>query len=104
MKSTAIVFCAALLSACAAPGESTATKPTTAVNVSSAVREQCQREALQMYPVSMKMAENFDAPGTPAPQGVAAAYGPHPSAVDENVRERANKVTECLHEKAYVAK
>jgi len=93
MKSYVILLSAALLSACAA--ESGA--PSGRVQVSREVRDQCQREATLMYPVSLQINRTPAGPATPAP----SAYAPAPpQPEDANVKDRTDMIAACLRAKA----
>jgi len=97
MKSYAIVLSAVLLSACAAePGTiQNGAKP----RLSAAERDQCQREATQMYPVALDMNAQTSGPSGQPAGDIPAAYGPHPSATDKNADLRSKMVAECYRDK-----
>ena len=102
MKSYAIILSAALLSACAAESASTDSRSPKVprAGISNAIREQCQRESVQMYPVNMQAPNDFKlGPATGPTDPLASAYGPHPSGVDSNADIRSKWAAECMRAK-----
>jgi len=61
--------------------------------------DQCQREAMVMYPVSLKVAPASS--GSMQPPRPTGAYDPAPGMPeDTNAKDRLDMITACLHAKA----
>ena len=101
MKSYVIVLSAALLSACAAESGAPSGASSGRVQVSREVRDQCNREAALMYPVSLKMGVS-PLGATPTESArTPGAYTPSPPPPEDvNLKERTDMIAACLRTKA----
>ena len=98
MKQYAIIFSAALLSACAAEAPQANRSGANAADpqVAPAVRAQCERESVMLYPVVLSTDAGFRGPMNHVNNDVPEQWGPHPAAFDSNAEKRTLWVHDCL--------
>jgi hypothetical protein len=93
MKSYAIVLSAIILSACGSPPGTRSD----GMQVSREVRAKCQREAMTMYPVALKMGGTSGGAMAMTPPHPTTAFDPAPPASeDTNATARLDMINACL--------